>query len=279
MNRHLWLAGLLCLIPAGLVWAQQPGDKKNVAVVELLEDETAFFLEHLDNHGASDASVVDRSEQGALSGNSALTVTAFQRFNTRLPGWKYIIAEDPGPGQYRYLRFAWKRTEGPGIMLQIHAQPNAWHRYYAGTLSEQTQSWGAMTRVADAVPQQWQVVTRDLFTDFGPMTITGIGFSALEGPGLAYYDHTYLGRTIEDLDRVTAAKKNDLNEPAPAPPAEAPARTPWLFWAIVAVVFASLALFLGVGIFLFLRGSAPEAPEPAKPAVKPSKSRSKPPEA
>ena len=279
MGRHHLLPTFFWLIMASIAGAQEnPGEKKaNAAVIELLEDETAFLIEHLDNHGAPDASVVERSEQGAFAGTSCLTVTAFQRFNSRLPGWNYRIAKDPEPGQYRYLRFAWRRTEAPGIMLQIHAKPNAWHRYYAGTLSEQTLSWGAMTRVANSAPRKWELVTRDLFTDFGPMTITGIGFSALDGPGVAYYDHIYLGRTIEDLDRVTAAKKNKVTEPESAPE-QAPdlaARRPWLFWAIVGLVLISLVGFLCLTLVMWLRKSkTSDKGPPDKPDGNPSPRKS-----
>jgi hypothetical protein len=142
-------------------------------------------------------------------------------------------------------------------MLQIHAKPGTWHRYYAGTLNEQTLSWGAMTRVANSAPRKWELVTRDLFTDFGPMTITGIGFTALDGPGVASYDHIYLGRTIEDLDRVTAARKNKEIEPeaAPEPAPDLPARRPWLFWAIVGLVLISLVGFLCLAFVMWLRKS------------------------
>jgi len=130
-------------------------------------------------------------------------------------------------------------------MLGIFARPKTWHRYCAGKLSERTQAFGILTRVADEPPRDWELVTRDLFADFGPMMITGISFLALEGPGHAYFDHLYLGRTIEDLDRVTAAKKR-----VTPPPVEPPIKTSadrsdgWLLW-ILALAIAALALFGG----------------------------------
>src|SRR5262249_28954349 len=43
--------------------------------------------------------------------------------------------------------------------------------------------------------------------DFGqvPFTLTGMAFTSMDG--VALFDHVYLGRTIEDLDRVTNAAK------------------------------------------------------------------------
>jgi len=206
-------------------------------VAELLEDNTAFFIDNLNNPGAGDASIAERDERSFFSGACSLAVSEFQRFNPRMPNWKYEIAENPRPGQYRYVRFAWKRTEAPGIMLQLHAWPRTWHRYYAGTVSAATQSWGLMTRIADDPPRRWELVTRDLFKDFGPMTITGIGFSAMEGPGQANFDHIYLGRTIEDLDQVSARLKGVTDDAD-----DGSGSTVWLVTGAIVALTGSLLL-------------------------------------
>src|SRR5262245_4868044 len=140
MNRRSWSL-LACLVVAGGAIAQpkqQPADKDPPAVVELFEDNAAFFIEHLHNHGAPDGTIIEKNDQSFFSGTCSLAVTEFQKFNTQLPGWNYKIVENPQPGQYRYLRFAWKRTEAPGIMLQLHARTSAWHRSYTGKISQQT---------------------------------------------------------------------------------------------------------------------------------------------
>jgi hypothetical protein len=260
------------LAPSPVEWDKKP------AVVELLEDGADFFIDNLDNPGANDASVAARSERTVFSGTCALSVTPFQRFAVQLPGWNFKIAENPGPGEYRYLRFAWNRTEAPGIMLQIHARPRSWHRYYAGTLSPNVQSWGTMIRVADEPPRKWELVTRDLFKDFGPMTITGVGFTALEGGGEAFYDHIYLGRTIEDLDGVTqnSAKPAPVEEVAAEPDGQ-PTRRHWALLAVLigAGVVVVFALVLLVTVIRRNAGAAPAAaqkarapdPDPTEPPV------------
>ena len=231
-------------------WVQQQ------SVAELLEDNTAFIIGKLNNPGANDGSRAVQNEEVHFSGKAALEVTPFQRYQPNMPNWRYQIAEMPALGQYRYVRFAWKRTVGPGIMLQLHASPNAWHRYYAGTVSDQTKSWGAMIRVGDKPPRKWEVVTRDLFQDFGPFTITGIGFSPMEGAGQGFFDHIYLGRTIEDLDRMTAQKKNVDDGPdaiiadAGADGAKSGA-TPmrWKVWAVAGIIL--LVGILAMAIYFF----------------------------
>jgi hypothetical protein len=219
------------------------------AVAELLEDDIDFFLDHLNNNGGNDGSVALRSEKAMYSGTAALCVTPFQRFNAQLPGWNYRIVENPKPGEFRYVRFAWKRTEAPGIMLQFHARPKTWHRYYAGTVSKSVQGWGPMIRIADEPPRNWDVVTRDLFKDFGAMTLTGVGFTALEGGGEAYFDHIYLGRTIEDLDRVTAGAKK-VAEPVGPDNADVlgSGGRPRILPA--AMIAAAVVLLLAIAVFL-----------------------------
>jgi hypothetical protein len=242
---------VMSLLIASFVFAQfEPEDEKPSAVKELFEDDPDFFIDNLHNDGAADGSIAERNERVFFSGTCSLMVSEFQRFNSQMPGWAFSIVEHPKPGQYRFLRFAWKRTEAPGIMLQLHAQPGVWHRYFAGNITKRTESWGAMTRVADDAPRAWEMVTRDLFLDFGPMTITGISFSALEGPGDAYFDHIYLGRTNEDLDRVTALKK------AVSDPIAAASRS-WndVRWIIRAAALAGIAAALVVCLFATWRQS------------------------
>ncbi len=51
----------------------------------------------------------------------------------------------------------------------------------------------------DKLPNDWVVVTRDLFADFGEFTFNGLGLSAMDGEA-ALFDHVYLGRAPRDFD-------------------------------------------------------------------------------
>src|SRR5262249_46839114 len=204
-----------------------------------------------------DGSVAARSEKTFYSGKCALSVSSFQRFSTNLPGWNYRIAENPEPGKFRYVRFAWQRTQSPGILLQFYTIPKTWEGYYAGTISARIQR--PMIRIADEPPRKWQVVTRDLFEDFGPITITGINFSAMEGPGEAYFDHIYLARTIADLDRVTAsAAKVAESVDGQVPPGRSTGVLPTAVGAFVVVIVAAAFIVL-----LIRRRSRSRQPAPA----------------
>ncbi|MGI8977765.1 MAG: hypothetical protein ACR2FY_00925 [Pirellulaceae bacterium] len=132
-----------------------------------------------------------------------------QRYEPGIPGWEHRIREQPKPGEFRYLRFAWKCRGCTGIMLQMHDLTD-WHiRYTAGGNKH-----GWMTQfVSDKPPSAWTVVTVDLFKDFGERTIRGMALTCFDGEA-GYFDHIYLGRSIADLDRI------DASGLAEAPPRE-----------------------------------------------------------
>ena len=151
------------------------------AQVMLFDDEPEFV--QLLNQGEGRA-VLDTADRAA--GNAALRISPPQRWSLRIPGWQYRIVETPAPGEYRYLRFAWKSCGGQGVMIELAvdgdwppADKPLW-RYYSG---RNTTGWAARQVAADA-PQQWVEVTCDLWKDFGPLTLTGIAPTALGGDAL-----------------------------------------------------------------------------------------------
>jgi hypothetical protein len=197
MLRPAIVAALL--LPTASVAADKP------AVVELLEDDPAGLIAQLTMGGISGHEEVKAAADtdDVFSGKAALRVSPAQRFNPEIKGWDFSIAEKPRDGEYRYLRFAWKKVAAGPIMLQFCTRKPVrdWTmRYYMG---EAAPPWESKV-LAAAAPVEWQVVTRDLFRDFGAVTIGGIAFTPLrDGDGL--FDHILLGRTVEDLDRATSA--------------------------------------------------------------------------
>jgi hypothetical protein len=204
---HRLFAALAPLLGLGMAFAQAPPMVPPVAM--LVDDDAEALVRQLNNDGAiargKDGSKIGRELRDVFCGASCVRATPFQRFATRVQGWSFSIAQNPQPGQYRYLRFAWKRTDGAAVMIQLHAS-NRWdQRYYAGQLTANVQGWGPMKAIGEAVPRDWELVTRDLFQDFGAITITGIAFTPMEGPGVGLFDYICLGRTIKDLDLATDA--------------------------------------------------------------------------
>ena len=70
-----------------------------------------------------------------------------------LPGWAFKVVEGPkarpgpkAPVEVRYLRFAWKKSGGEGLMVQFHDPKKSWAmRYFAG---RNVQGWEPATRVS-----------------------------------------------------------------------------------------------------------------------------------
>lgn len=65
-------------------------------------------------------------------------------------------------------------------------------RYYAG---RNRTGWAAV-EVAPQAPDEWTVVTRDLWKDFGTFTLTGIAPTAIQGEAL--FDRIELLRSLDD---------------------------------------------------------------------------------
>jgi putative heme-binding domain-containing protein len=132
-----------------------------------------------------------------FAGRGALAVGPPQRFSATIPDWAYRIREHPEPGEFRYLRFAWKQPRGQGVMLELAAD-GQWpaaeqtlYRYYSGSNST---GWAAI-QIHAAAPSQWTIVTRDLWQDFGSFTLTGMAPTALGDEAL--FDRIELLRSLE----------------------------------------------------------------------------------
>lgn len=164
-----------------LGYLRQLGSAGPGPVLTLFEDDPAFALALHEGDGT-----VEVTPEDVHTGSRALRVTPPQRFSARIAGWDYPIMENPGPGQYRYLRFAWKAPETTGVMLEL-AAAGQWpqaddevRRYHAGRNST---GWAARS-VSDHSPSEWTVVMVDLWQDCGEFTLTGIAPTAMGGPAL-----------------------------------------------------------------------------------------------
>lgn len=199
------IASSKSLMPDGLEKEISPQDMANLigylrqvlgsSQKRVLFDDEADFASLL-NEGEGKAEVTTDDK---FTGKACLRISPPQRFSARIPGWNFTIAEKPGPGEYRYLRFAWKAPTGTGIMLEL-ADDGNWPketdsrcRLFSGKNSTK---WQAI-QVAEQVPRAWVVVTRDLWKEFGPMKLTGIAPTAMGGD--AYFDRIELLQSLEDL--------------------------------------------------------------------------------
>jgi hypothetical protein len=160
--------------------------------VPLFEDDAAFPSLLTEGDGRAEIETTDR-----FSGRISLAVSPPQRYSGRIPGWEFPIRENPRPGEFRYLRFAWKQRAGHGAMLEL-ADDGRWpppeaprRRYFSG---KNTTGWAAIC-VADLPPTEWTVVSRDLWADFGDFTLTGLAPTAMGGEVL--FDRIELLQTLK----------------------------------------------------------------------------------
>ncbi|MDY3552152.1 hypothetical protein R5W24_001232 [Gemmata sp. JC717] len=127
---------------------------------------------------------------GCLEVRSGVPKQAEQRGGA-VEGWKFALAEWPNPGEYRYLRFAIRVTDG------THAFVNFGRVTY--TVGKSDLNSRAAFSVAEKVPDTWLVVTRDLVLDVGesfPLSELRVGTD-----GAVQIDAVYLGRTRRELGR------------------------------------------------------------------------------
>lgn len=169
------------------------GEQRPVAVT-LFDDDSAF-VKLLDT-GSGTASL---ATEDVHSGKVALVITPPQRYSHRIPGWSFPIVERPGPGEFRYLRLAWKTRGADGVMLELAAD-GGWpapgdpvRRYYSG---KNTTVWQAR-RVSPRSPGEWTVVTLDLWKDNGAFTLTGMAPTAMGGK--AFFDRIELLRSLAEV--------------------------------------------------------------------------------
>ncbi len=166
----------------------------------IFEDDEKFLARLDEGHGVA---TLEKSD--AYSGKASIKVTPDERFTTDLPGLAVKIRENPGNGEYRYLTFAWKKSGGEHLALQINHDGDwgavdnkpATFRYSAGA----GDCFGGTLMIAEKPPVEWTLITRDLFADFGEFTFNGIALSPHDGD-FASFDHIYLGHSADDFEQT-----------------------------------------------------------------------------
>ncbi len=179
-----------------------PGEKPpSEKPLTIFEDQSEFVASLTQGNGQASLASDDK-----YSGTASIKITPDQRYNPTLPGLGVKIREKPGPGEFRYLQFAWKKQGGQAICLQLNHDGQwgptegkpAKFRYHAGPGAE---CFGASVAIDVALPSGFVLVTRDLFADFGEFTLTGLALSPVDGD-YALFDHIYLGASSEDFEQV-----------------------------------------------------------------------------
>jgi hypothetical protein len=171
-----------------------------------LFDEEADFAKRLTvGEGAAEVISEDRH-----LGQRSIKITPIERGAARLLATPLAIRERPRIGEFRYLRLAWKKKGGERIALQLahdgqfgpddpqDETPGKSFRYDAGIGPP---TLGAAVRRKDRLPSEWDVLTCDLYADFGAFEFTGLSLVVPDGE-YGLFDHLYLARTLDDLQRI-----------------------------------------------------------------------------
>jgi outer membrane protein assembly factor BamB len=130
----------------------------------------------------------------ALRGDSHAVPYPWPVIGSAIPSWDFEIAENPGPGQYRYLQWAWKALspETRGLTFEVD-NTFALHAGENGAHPSRTP-----IKLADAPPREWKTERVDLWELFKrPARFHGFSFHTVGGAG--GFDQIVLGRTPADL--------------------------------------------------------------------------------
>lgn len=191
-------------------------DWRGIALVEhdpvlfrLFEDEPRFLNELHDGD-----SIVRLDSAEKYAGESSLKMTPGERANPAMPGWNLPIRGYPNLGEYRFIRFAWKQEGGHGIGLHLarsgqfalEQAKNSQDRFRYQSGKEGKEDYGKAVPLKSRPDKDWDLVTRDLFGDFGDFDLTGLRLVCADGSA-ALFDHIYLARRQEDFERLPTAKK------------------------------------------------------------------------
>jgi len=173
------------------------------AVANLFQDDNVTFRKSY-IHGHNSGLNIENSPE-AFAGGAYLRLDPGTRpgagaapyfvppWGHAMPGWNFEIAENPQPGQYRYLQFAWRAFSDKATGIGIGVDSVGFH---AGTVPP---SQTRVVKISDAPPTSWKIETIDLWEQFGKKTgtVSDMRFYAVGGP--VGFDQILLGRTKADL--------------------------------------------------------------------------------
>jgi S1-C subfamily serine protease len=170
---------------------------------EAFEDQGKFTL--VEGNAQVPATLV---EEDRHSGRAAVKLASGGQY--RLPLVEPVaVRERPGWGEFRSMRFAFRKSGGGRACLELdHAQMAL--RPTRIDMGQGDPSYGKAQRAfSGALPDQWMVITRDLYADFGPLDITGLILSAPDGQAVLF-DHIYFARSTDDFQLLPGAPAPEL---------------------------------------------------------------------
>ncbi len=166
----------------------------------LLEDSTPVLASP--STAAPMRPVGEFDDRQKFTGTHSLRLPIAAEYELRL-NRPLAIRERPQLGEYRFLQFAVRKQGGGGVQVSVQhlAAAERPTSYEAGVNPPADPTVKRLSN--QALPNDWQVFTRDLFGDFGNLELTGITFQFPDGEH-AWLDHVYLARTQSDYELIKA---------------------------------------------------------------------------
>jgi len=154
---------------------------------------------------------VDRADRSKVrlvsddrhAGKRAVRIESGGEYRLNL-GRVISIGPNPAAGEFRYIRFAFRKYGGGRVSLSLgHLNSHQRRcRYEAGSGAPSGPDAQSVWSVG--LPPEWIVLDRDILGDFGRMDLTSLSF-ACSGGGHAVLDHVYLAAKYDDFKRLPAA--------------------------------------------------------------------------
>jgi hypothetical protein len=136
----------------------------------------------------------------AQGGQDLFMVRSQAPYGHAVPNWDFEIVENPKPGQYRWLQWAWKAASPATQAMNFSPHGVEWPKdlpsasFYAGPgPPERT------VKLSDKVPTEWKVERVDLWKAFGRDGKVN-SMSIISAGGNMLMDQILLGATEKDLD-------------------------------------------------------------------------------
>jgi biopolymer transport protein ExbB len=136
----------------------------------------------------------------------------------QIAGLSIPIRENPGPGEYRYLTFAWIKWGGGQVGIQLGHQLSSKFPNQSGKKHNYTYVAGEGKVISEGyvlseeIPGNWTITTRDLWKDFGDFTLTSVSFLC-PTPRDAGFDGIALGTTADAFAFAPGVLPNEVADP------------------------------------------------------------------
>lgn len=187
---------------AKLEWRATQFAPEPPGLLKVFDEEADFASKLIGGAGKAEYVIGDH-----FSGQACIKIVAPGITAPQLAGFVAKIRENPGVGEYRFIRFACRKVDGKTMSIELARDGNLGpdrrrrglaHRYDFGLRQDKD---GRSVQLEKKPGEDWIVHTRDLYVDFGSFDLTGFSFQTLDGDAF-YIDHIYLARQPHYFERI-----------------------------------------------------------------------------